>query len=68
MKIFYSDSKQFMKCVKAILDNILMHILTNPFICRTNENALIKLIYACGKTQATRKDWSAEFINPKSLN
>jgi hypothetical protein len=39
-----------------------------PFICRTNENALIKQIYECGKTQATRKDWSAEFINPISLN
>jgi hypothetical protein len=29
---------------------------------------LVKQIYAWGKTQATRNDWLAEFINPKSIH
>jgi hypothetical protein len=53
--------------VKDIWDNILIYSLTNPFICKTNENAFGKANLCMGENPSYKK-WFAEFINPKSIN
>jgi len=55
VKIFYSESKQFLKCVKDIWDNILIYISTNPFICKTNENAFGKANLCMGENPSYKK-------------